>query len=86
MLPGTTSRNSGMFDHRHWICSPSKKADVSVCRKIKVQDLSTGENTDDSANVLITARGQLNEIRWPEIPGLESFQGKIMHSGAWDPG
>jgi cation diffusion facilitator CzcD-associated flavoprotein CzcO len=53
-------------------------------RKIKVQNLTTGETIDDEANVLVTARGQLNEISWPEIPGLETFSGRKMHSGAWD--
>ncbi|KAK0632553.1 hypothetical protein B0T14DRAFT_560233 [Immersiella caudata] len=52
--------------------------------KIKVQNLTTGETIDDEANVLLTARGQLNEISWPSIPGLETFSGKKMHSGAWD--
>ncbi|KAL2024166.1 hypothetical protein VTK56DRAFT_9322 [Thermocarpiscus australiensis] len=52
--------------------------------KIQVQNLSTGETFEDVANVLITARGQLNEISWPDIPGLDKFQGKMMHSGAWD--
>lgn len=55
------------------------------CRKIKVLNLATGDIVDDTANVLVTARGQLNEIKWPPIPGLENFKGKKMHSGAWDP-
>ena len=59
------------------------KANLSD-RKIKVQNLLTGETVDDSANVFITARGQLNDIKWPDIPGLDTFQGKMMHSGAWD--
>lgn len=21
---------------------------------------------------------------WPDIPGLDKFQGKVMHSGDWD--
>ncbi|KAK3393171.1 hypothetical protein B0H63DRAFT_425007 [Podospora didyma] len=52
--------------------------------KIKVTNLITGESLEDSAHVLVTARGQLNQIKWPEIPGLERFQGKKMHSGEWD--
>ncbi|KAK0751690.1 hypothetical protein B0T18DRAFT_403175 [Schizothecium vesticola] len=52
--------------------------------KIKVQNLLTGDTIEDSANVFITARGQLNDLKWPDIPGLDSFQGKMMHSGAWD--
>lgn len=52
--------------------------------KIQVQDLTTGTIIDDEANILVTARGQLNEIKWPEILGLHTFSGKVMHSGAWD--
>ncbi|KAK0723979.1 hypothetical protein B0T21DRAFT_403869 [Apiosordaria backusii] len=51
---------------------------------VKVHNLSTGETFQDSANVFVTARGQLSEPSWPSIPGLEIFSGKIMHSGAWD--
>ncbi|KAK3336591.1 hypothetical protein B0T19DRAFT_454089 [Cercophora scortea] len=52
--------------------------------KIKVENLITGESFEDTANVLVTARGQLNDINWPDIPGLATFQGKTMHSGEWD--
>ena len=51
---------------------------------IKVKNLLTGEVFTDSAHVLITARGQLSEPRWPDIEGIEKFEGKKMHSGAWD--
>ncbi|KAL4864933.1 hypothetical protein BDV12DRAFT_175457 [Aspergillus spectabilis] len=37
-----------------------------------------------SANVLISGVGQLNMPRWPEIPGIEEFKGKSMHSARWD--
>ncbi|KAK1777332.1 hypothetical protein QBC45DRAFT_417018 [Copromyces sp. CBS 386.78] len=52
--------------------------------QIKVRNLVTGEVFTDSAHVLITARGQLSEPRWPDIPGIDKFEGKKMHSGAWD--
>lgn len=47
-------------------------------------NLVTGEVFTDSANVLITARGQLSEPRWPDTLGIDQFKGKKMHSGAWD--
>ncbi|KAK0668115.1 hypothetical protein QBC41DRAFT_394523 [Cercophora samala] len=58
----------------------------SVAKKwtVKVHNISTGETFTDSANILVTARGQLSEPSWPSIPGLDSFTGKIMHSGSWD--
>ncbi|KAH7087715.1 flavin-binding monooxygenase-like protein [Paraphoma chrysanthemicola] len=33
---------------------------------------------------LISAVGQLNQPRYPDIPGLKDFKGKIMHSARWD--
>ncbi|KAL1841206.1 hypothetical protein VTJ49DRAFT_7327 [Mycothermus thermophilus] len=52
---------------------------------IRVKNLTTGETILDEANVLISARGQLNDIKWPDIPGLyNTFRGEIMHPGKWD--
>ncbi|MGH3998901.1 MAG: flavin-containing monooxygenase, partial [Pseudonocardiaceae bacterium] len=42
---------------------------------------SHGELTSD---VLITATGALSDPSIPDIPGLDSFQGKIFHSARWD--
>src|SRR5262249_22970532 len=33
---------------------------------------------------LVSAVGQLNQPRYPDIEGLDSFKGKIMHSARWD--
>jgi acetyl esterase/lipase len=32
----------------------------------------------------VCSTGPLNQPRWPEIPGLESFQGQRLHSARWD--
>lgn len=37
-----------------------------------------------SANVLVGGVGALCEPSLPEIPGIESFKGKIFHSARWD--
>ncbi|MGC8118887.1 flavin-containing monooxygenase [Marinobacter sp. VGCF2001] len=37
-----------------------------------------------TADVLITATGQLNRPAMPAIPGIESFQGVCFHSARWD--
>jgi cation diffusion facilitator CzcD-associated flavoprotein CzcO len=39
-----------------------------------------------TADVLISGTGPLTEPRLPDVPGLESFEGKIMHSARWDHG
>ena len=51
---------------------------------ITVQNTQTGETFEETANIVVAARGQLNEVNWPHIPGLEKFQGKLVHSAEWD--
>lgn len=38
---------------------------------------------DDSCDVLISATGFLSHWRWPEIGGLQSFKGHLVHSADW---
>ena len=52
---------------------------------VKLQDVKSGNIFSDRCDVLITAIGNLNEWRWPKIPGLHDFEGQIIHSAAWDP-
>ncbi|MFC8228865.1 flavin-containing monooxygenase [Streptomyces sp. NPDC057287] len=42
---------------------------------------STGPWT---AQILVSAVGPLTEPRIPDVPGLDRFRGKIMHSARWD--
>lgn len=44
----------------------------------------TGEKFEDTADILVPARGQLNEVNWPDVPGLDKFKGKLLHSAEWD--
>jgi cation diffusion facilitator CzcD-associated flavoprotein CzcO len=37
-----------------------------------------------TANVLVSGMGPLTEPKLPDVPGLESFEGKLMHSARWD--
>lgn len=32
-------------------------------------------------NLILT---QYSNWKWPDIPGLHSFKGKLLHSAAWD--
>ncbi|KAF9566936.1 FAD/NAD(P)-binding domain-containing protein [Agrocybe pediades] len=41
------------------------------------------EEIHDTADVLFTAVGSLSRWKWPDIPGLESFSGKVVHSAQW---
>ena len=38
----------------------------------------------DECDVLISARGFLSKWRWPDIEGLHSFKGELMHSANWN--
>lgn len=51
---------------------------------VKVENCLTGETTEDSCDVLYACIGALNDWKWPDIPGLNSFKGKLLHSAAWD--
>ncbi|KAF7114789.1 hypothetical protein CNMCM5793_000328 [Aspergillus hiratsukae] len=52
--------------------------------QLKVQDIQTGSVYSDECNVLISATGALNSWKWPDIPGLHDFKGKLQHSARWD--
>ncbi len=43
-----------------------------------------GAEYEDTCDILVNGSGVLNEFKWPKIPGLESFKGKLMHSARWD--
>jgi len=36
-------------------------------------------------NAVINAHGPVNRWKWPDIPGLDEFQGIKMHTATWDP-
>jgi len=40
--------------------------------------------TEDTADILINGSGILNRWRWPDISGLHSFKGTLVHSARWD--
>lgn len=44
------------------------------------------ERFEDSADVLFTGMGGLSRWRWPDIDGLDTFAGKLIHSANWDTG
>uniref|UniRef100_UPI0035BC673F flavin-containing monooxygenase n=1 Tax=Agreia sp. TaxID=1872416 RepID=UPI0035BC673F len=39
---------------------------------------------DYLCRTLIVAAGRLSDARMPEVPGLDTFAGPVMHSSAWD--
>ena len=58
--------------------------DSSAKWSVTVKNLVTGETINDECDILISARGNLNNPSWPQIPGLETFKGELMHSAKWN--
>lgn len=38
----------------------------------------------EDADVVISAKGNLNQFAWPSIPGIDTFEGEKMHSAQWN--
>lgn len=51
---------------------------------VTVEDCTTGKAVHDSCDVLYACIGALNDWKWPDIPGLATFKGKLLHSAVWD--
>ncbi|KAJ9610802.1 hypothetical protein H2200_005579 [Cladophialophora chaetospira] len=43
-----------------------------------------GAHVEDWCDILISGSGVLNSWRYPDISGLDLFNGKLMHSAKWD--
>ncbi|KAI8717009.1 hypothetical protein NCS52_00996100 [Fusarium sp. LHS14.1] len=52
---------------------------------VTVKDLKNNTTVTDTADILIKGTGILNKWKWPEIKGLQSFKGSLMHTAGWDP-
>ncbi|KAL4880541.1 hypothetical protein BJY04DRAFT_191003 [Aspergillus karnatakaensis] len=44
-----------------------------------------GEVFEDRADVVLDGSGILNNWKWPDIEGLDKFEGKVLHTANWDP-
>ena len=42
---------------------------------------TTGETI--AADVVISAQGMFGDVKWPDIPGRDSFSGDLVHTGEW---
>ncbi|KAK4997011.1 hypothetical protein LTR66_003501 [Elasticomyces elasticus] len=52
--------------------------------EVQITDLKTGDIVNDQCDILINAAGILNAWKWPDLPGLSEFKGKLIHSANWD--
>ncbi|MFF2960476.1 flavin-containing monooxygenase [Streptomyces sp. NPDC057963] len=46
--------------------------------------IGTGNGATFTADVVVSATGPLSDPKTPDIPGLDSFPGKVFHSARWD--
>jgi len=40
---------------------------------------------EDFADILLNNCGIQNDWKWPDIEGLDVFEGKLLHTARWDP-
>lgn len=52
--------------------------------KWRVKIEQNGSIIEDEAEILVNATGHLNNWKWPQVPGLFDFKGKLVHTAAWD--
>ena len=51
---------------------------------VTTEDTRTGERKTTDAEVLVSAIGLLDIPKYPEIPGLATFRGRLFHSARWE--
>ncbi|GAD92007.1 flavin-binding monooxygenase-like family protein [Paecilomyces variotii No. 5] len=50
---------------------------------VNIKNLQTGEVIEDTAEVVINCSGALNNWKWPDIPGLDTFKGTLVHTARY---
>ena len=68
---------------------PKNNAEESIERnppKLNKPNYDDWEEFQDTADVLFTGVGALSRWDWPDIEGLDTFSGKVIHSAQWETG
>ncbi|KAF2759074.1 FAD/NAD(P)-binding domain-containing protein [Pseudovirgaria hyperparasitica] len=52
--------------------------------RLQIRDLEENKVFGDTAEFFINAGGVLNKWKWPDVPGLRNFKGRIMHSARYE--
>jgi cation diffusion facilitator CzcD-associated flavoprotein CzcO len=68
---------------RHMVTGAKWLEDKAVW-PVQVRDFEANREFTDTCDFLVVAIGIFNHWKWPDIPGLKSFQGKLLHSADWD--
>lgn len=75
-------RFNTVVDEAHW--DDAEKKWKTLVTVTGAKDAEFGEHYTLTSDFLVSAVGQLNQPKMPNIPGIDSFKGKIMHSSRWD--
>ncbi|ATD69361.1 MULTISPECIES: flavin-containing monooxygenase [Gordonia] len=52
---------------------------------LTVRSVHTGETENLTATAVVSAVGLLNQPSFPDLPGLQDFDGPVLHTARWDP-
>ncbi|PVH69706.1 FAD/NAD(P)-binding domain-containing protein [Cadophora sp. DSE1049] len=52
--------------------------------KWRIKIVQEGRVIEDECDILVSASGLFNKWSWPDIDGLHSFKGKLLHTADWD--
>ncbi|RFU82007.1 fad nadp-binding domain-containing [Trichoderma arundinaceum] len=76
----------GVFEHVHFKHRVIEaRWNGSIGRwQLKIEN-SDSKIIEDECEVLINAGGFLNKWKWPDIKGIDTYKGFLVHSAAWDP-
>lgn len=59
---------------------------ANIFRHLTIENIATGETYDETADIVVACRGNLNDLSWPDIEGIDTFKGERMHSAKWNDG
>jgi len=68
------------------ICFDTEIIEARFDERRALWTLRTASGESLEAEVVVTAMGQLNRPRWPDIQGLSDFAGAVFHSAKWKRG
>ena len=61
-----------------------RKNKASTTGLLEPSNYEDWEEFHDTADILFNGVGSLSRWSWPDIPGLDKFSGKVIHSAHWD--
>ncbi|KAM0361903.1 hypothetical protein ACHAO7_011743 [Fusarium culmorum] len=86
--PNTSCRFAVKYDLRKYIKTQHEVVGATWVeeRACWVVSIRRPDNTilNQECDWLISGAGILNAWRWPAIPGIDKYQGQLLHSDAWD--